>query len=257
MTVIERVPNAAAATRKVGRAVNGPPAERGAAASGRAPSDGGDRDAGAGTATAHAERYEMYGDPKSSRRLKKVVAGVNAQSASIVGITGARPRVGVSVTSRQLAGAFADFGNKALLVDLSGAEVSGSASAALPAARISFKHLIREVRPSLAVVDFVATPGLLLSLTLGELRAALAEAVQQGYTIVVDLPPVMEESGQPTPSIAAAAAACDLVFLVCLSGETKRAELTECVETCGIMGLKISGLILNDWRLPANRLLES
>lgn len=249
MGIVERISNPAAATRMLGRVITKQFSGRDMAWARPAPSQRG----GATAATA-TERSDMsYGDPSSARRLTKIVAAAVAQSANIIGITGAHPGVGVSVTSRQLAGAFANYGAKTLLVDVSRADISSSAPAGAP---LSFMGLMTEVRPFLAVVDLVAAQDS-GALTSDGLRTAFAEATKAGYTIVVDLPPVVQPSGQPTPFIVDGGTACDLVFLVLLSGNTKRSEVTECVDTCKIIGLKLGGVILNDWRLPASSILES
>jgi Mrp family chromosome partitioning ATPase len=193
-----------------------------------------------------------FGDPQSARRLTQVIAAIHSQSAHVVGITGARQGVGVSVTSRQLAGALANFGTKTLLVDISRAdllETDALPSTFAPSAAVLDN--VNEVRPSLSFADLAEA-----QLSTDQLREAFTTATETGHTIVVDLPPVTLRTGQPSPAFMAAGRACDLVFLVCLSGEMRRQELTECIETCRIVDIKLGGLILNDWRLPGNRWLD-
>jgi Mrp family chromosome partitioning ATPase len=235
MTIFERKPNVVATTRVAGksprtlfRVATGP----------------------AGTVADASERVEQVSvDPESARRLTKVIASAQAQSASIIGITGPRTGIGVSVVSRELAGALASFGAKTLLVDVSHATVVEPSTE--PVLETSLALLASEVRPRLSV----AKVGVCLSAD--AFRASLAEAVREGYTVVLDLPPVMQASGQPTPSLLAAGAACDVVFLVSLSGQVTQKELVACIETGRLVGLKLGGMILNDWRMPASGLIES
>lgn len=199
-----------------------------------------------------------FRDPESARRLSGVVAVAREQSAGVIGITGPRPGVGVSVASRQLAEAFSEFGIKTLFVNVSRMEIvdperPGTEPDGPGREEASFLPLAVGVKPTLSVVEFddPSPP----SLTGSELRSALAEAVAMGFTVVLDLPPVLRDSGMPTPAIAALGRACDLTFLVCLSGAMKQKELGTCIETCRIIGLKPDGLILNDWRMPAGGLI--
>jgi hypothetical protein len=84
----------------------------------------------------------------------------------------------------------------------------------------------------------------------------LTHGKREKQMIVVDLPPIMLASGLPNTTVSTLANACDLIFLVCLSGGMRRKDLSECVETCNVIGLKLDGMILNDWKLPAVGLLE-
>ena len=204
----------------------------------------------------HSERNAMsYGDPASARRMTKIVATARAQFAKVIGITGARPGIGVSVASRDLASAFASFGMPTLLVDVSRAS-AGDQPGVEPAAGTLLLEMAAEVRPQLAVVSVGGQAGQ-LSLSQSELRSGIAEAAAQGFTVVLDLPPVLEATGGPTASLVAMSGICDLVFLVSLSGEMNHKELVACVDTGRTIGLKLGGLILNDFRMPASSLIES
>lgn len=196
------------------------------------------------------------GDPASAARLAKVITLADSQSARIIGVTGVRVGVGVSVIARQLAAALGSFGRQTLLADLSRAEFSFSADKGRAEAEVDLLAMATEIAPDVGLVDLANGPEWTLS-SLGALRRCFERATQKGQgVVVVDLPPVMQPDGHPSPAMAGAAAACDMVFLVCLSGRTKRRELTNAVDACNISGTRLGGLILNDWRLPASGLLE-
>lgn len=255
MTIFERIPNPLDATQKLSQILAKPSADADATPIEPGSAHPADREADA--ASQEADSCDMFfGDPTSARRMAKIIAIANTQSAHIIGVTGARPGVGVSVTSRQLAGAISNFGKKTLLVDLSRVEFSNLGSAHAPTSTITLLDYASEIRPGLSVVDGTVVP-LLHEKTLPELHHALDSGMRAGYTIIVDLPPVLQKSGQPVPATAISGAACDLVFLVCLSGTMKRKDLISCVQTCAIMELKVGGLILNDWKLPGSSILES
>ena len=187
--------------------------------------------------------------------MTKIVATVRAQSAKVVGITGPRRGIGVSVASRELARALASFGSPTLLVDLSQVNIVEQIDAE-PAAGAALLAMAAHVFPQLEVVSFGGDAGH-DTISGSSLRAGIREAVSKGYTVVLDLPPVLEASGGPTASLVATGEVCDLVFLVSLSGEVKNKELAACVEASRTIGLKLGGLILNDWRMPVSKLIES
>jgi len=187
------------------------------------------------------------------QRLTRVLAAARAKSAGIIGVTGTRPGVGVSVISHELAVSSTGFGVKTVLVDLSGAVITeGAGTAAATEIWPSLPSMV-EKSPTLFIVrPESAQP---LTMTADRLRAALTEFVRSGSIVVVDLPPILSSVGAISPSIPALAAVCDIVFLVCLAGQTTEKELSACIAASSIVGFKPSGLILNDWQLPASQLI--
>jgi len=205
--------------------------------------------------TRQAPAVDMYfGDAKSARRLTEVIAIADSHSARIIGVAGVMDGVGASTAARQLAGAYASVGRKVLLADASQARTAklGEVPSEIP---IDILSMSREVRPALSLTDLSARPET-PPLSQSTLRSAFEQANRMGYTVIVDLPAVGQATDEP-PAIATSGPACDLVYLVCVSGRTKRRDMTTCVQTCGIIGIRIAGVILNDWQLPANFLLES
>ena len=193
--------------------------------------------------------------PKNFSWLAKIVATADAQSARIIGLTGNRGGVGVTLVSNQLAVGLAAFGRKTLLIDASRVDFGNSEEAISSNPVTTLLDLATAVGENVSFVDLAPVP-FLSGDPAGELRGMFEAATERGYTVVVDLPPVVQPSGQPTPAFAAAGSACELRLLICLSGTMKTSELSSCVETSRIVGAKLGGLILNDWKLPAGRLLQ-
>lgn len=187
------------------------------------------------------------------QRMTKVLAAAQAQTAHIVGVTGTQSGVGVSIVTRELAAAFAGFGKKTLLVDLSHTPLAESTQDAEAVATLPAPESAIWAGAQLFVVKSEALKP--RSMTAVQLRAALSEFVQSGFVVVVDLPPVLATNGSISPSIAALAEVCDQVFLVCLTGKILAKELSACVEACSIVGMKPAGLILNDWQMFASELV--
>lgn len=194
-------------------------------------------------------RERPSGSPSDVQRMTRVLAAARSKSAGIIGVTGTRPGVGVSVISHELAVASAGFGVKTVLVDLSAAVIAEGAAAGLCP---SLPGMV-ERSPSLFIVRSESAPS--QTMTADRLQTALSEFVQSGLVVVVDLPPVLTSAGAISPSIPSLAALCDMVLLVCLAGQTTEKELSACIAASSIVGFKPSGLILNDWRLPANQLI--
>lgn len=194
-------------------------------------------------------RERPSGSPADVQRMTSVLAAARSKSAGIIGVTGTRPGVGVSVISHELAVASAGFGVKTVLVDLSAAVIVEGAAAGLSP---SLPGMV-EKSPSLFVVRSESAPP--QTMMAERLRTALSEFVQSGLVVVIDLPPVLTSKGAISPSIPSLAALCDMVLLVCLAGQTTEKELSACIAASSIVGFKPSGLILNDWQLPASQLI--
>jgi Mrp family chromosome partitioning ATPase len=255
MTLLERTPNPAFASRSLSKFLMRRTADQSAISEQRDVPKAEEAERETQNAFSAKENPTFsFGDHTSARNLMSIIAESDAQAASIIGIVGAHRGAGASVTSRQLAGAFASFDRKAMLVDASRVNFStssASSSATLP----SISDLVEEVRPSISFVD-LANTGIDTPLPPSELSKALKATSRPGQMIIVDLPPIIHKSGLPDTSVSVLGSVCDLVFLVCLTGALRRNELSECVETCKVVGLTLNGLILNDWQLPASGLLN-
>lgn len=196
-----------------------------------------------------------FGDTEDLDRLTRLIALANSQDARIVGITGYETGVGVSWTSRQLAAAYARFGRRTLLVDASGAVDASVERNGFECAVPSLLDHSMSIGPHIEYVD-LADCQPLLDCENG-VRDRLRAAAGEGYAVLVDLPAVYGSGRDTLAPFSERASACDLVFLVCVSGEMTQKELTRCVETCEVAGVKLGGLILNDWKLMGASLLAT
>ena len=189
-----------------------------------------------------------------SRSVTKLLGFAEKSRSRIIGITGQTYNVGTSLLSDDLAHAYVEFGKPTLLVDASRLEIDrGSISED----RDSPFDLLSRARRNNTGLSTIDLAGVADELPSG--RAAFNKmfeaATDKGVTVVVDLPPVGSAPGIGIPTFMVAGAACEIVFLVCLSGVVTKAELGDCVEICKINGVKLGGIIPNDRLLPGSKLL--
>lgn len=183
------------------------------------------------------------------RSLSAVINFADQHAAKIIGITSNQGGSGVTVTAHAIARAYETYGKKALLVKLEPpAEEPEEDQAETDECDVP------EADPSSVSIDVPV-----LRLEPGETRegfaAACGAAAADYDAVIVDLPPVSNADGQPSPELLALGPACDMVFLVMLTGVVTRAELAACLETCRIGRVTIGGLILNDFKMTASGLL--
>jgi Mrp family chromosome partitioning ATPase len=186
-----------------------------------------------------------------SRSVTRLVRHSDQAGARVIGLVGMHPRVGVSTLARRLAWAFAEFGKPTLLVDVS---IPGQFQAVPYLAVTGSKPSTpsERLQPFVKVADTGSGATSLRS----DMRTML-EAVAQGQTVIVDLPSVEDKIGTRRSTQTDAAGACDIAYLVCLSGTAKKTELANSIEVCRINGLKVGGIVANDWKLMGSHLLAS
>lgn len=185
---------------------------------------------------------------QSGLSLTSVLVAAEAQSARIIGITSERAGSGVSLAAEGLAKAYANFGRRTLLLEVEHAPSSPEGAAPTSAV----KNRRASGRTSL---DVASVASLSMETDPHVYRRIYDSAGQDYKVIIVDLPPVAASTTRSPGELLAPVAACDLVFLVGLTGEADRDSVGACVEMCRIGGVKLGGLILNDWKMPASRLL--
>lgn len=179
--------------------------------------------------------------------VTKVLAFAEEQGARIVGITGDRAGVGVSTLSRELAQAYSRHGLRAILVDASHLDQSSDAQAIGETARVSLHDIATPVSPDVSMVDLAPFAGQVPASS-AEMAEWLKAEVSDNVAIVVDLPAVRDDKPSQVGALRTVGSACEIVYLVCLSGVTTEAELSQCIESCKIHRVPIGGLIINDWK---------
>ncbi len=194
------------------------------------------------------------GDDKRSK-LTPVIAIADKQSARIIGVTSCQNDAGVSLVARRLAQTFASFGRRSLLVDASRlAPIQpGTERNELPYSDSVVADPFLD--DQIETLDLAAVSDWPVG-SREECRQALEALARNSCTVVVDLPPIIQPTGKPTLLMQTVGAACDLTFLVCLSGKTERRSLKAAVEAAGIFKMTIGGIILNDWQLPLSQMLD-
>lgn len=187
----------------------------------------------------HAERSDATSIHESFLKIRSLSAVINfadQHTAKIIGITSDQSGSGVTVTAHAITRAYATYGKKALLVKVASAPEEDAGE---------------HPREPDAVPVTRLEPGVTREAFLAACDAAAADY----DALIVDLPPVSQADGQPSPTLLALGPACDVVFLVALTGVVTRAKLAACLETCRIGRITIGGLILNDFRMSASGLL--
>jgi hypothetical protein len=189
-----------------------------------------------------------------TKSLTKAVAFLEDRAARIVGVTGVSEGVGASMVARELARIYSQFDRRILFVSASG--VSLSESVAATAGNVP-DLLVRSTAESYKCYSVdLSGPQLLLPPNSEFFRYTFEHALNHFHTIVVDLAAPGSVAGRPTPEFLAVGPACGSILLICVTGRTKRADLQQCLASCKIAGAKIEGILLDDCRIPASKLVS-
>lgn len=178
---------------------------------------------------------------------------VEDKSALTVGITGTVKGVGVAELSRKLAQVCVNQGKSVLLVDASKQATVEKGSGGVLTATELLGHCRNE--GGLQILDAGAIDGRMPSS--GDAMRHLFRELSNGMTVIVSLPPILATSGATRSWQVDAAAACDIAYLVCLGGVTRKRQLADCMEMSRIFGLKVGGIISNDRNLFGSRQLAA
>lgn len=184
----------------------------------------------------------------------RAIAFAEARSTKILGVTGIIKGVGNSNITTAIAQTYSDYGQQTLLLDANDANIDENTEAP----KTKLLNLTESTAPigkHLRYLDLSRTAFTLPQET-EYFRSIFQIALEYYHTIVIDLPPIVTKSGQPTAANLAIGAACDAVLLVCETGRTTRAQIQQGLASSKISGIKIEGLLLNDYRLPMNGILS-
>jgi Mrp family chromosome partitioning ATPase len=179
-----------------------------------------------------------------------MLAFAEQKSARIIGITGNRPGVGVSLLSRELARAYAANGMPVILVDASGANMEAIKPSEGRNAPFDLLANASREEPGPLVVH-LAAPDLPVPSDKLAIKEAFERAAANDAAVVVDLPAVYSERLQDAQVLSHVGPACQLVFFVCMSGVITKAELGDSVNMCRFNRVPVGGVVINDWKQPA------
>lgn len=193
---------------------------------------------------------------ESSARWMRSVANlihyIDHSRHRIIGIAGTRTGVGVTRLARSLAQAIASRGDSVLLMNVSTSDTPESLEEVPQITPRDFLDLA-ELEGDMRVLDlsdhFFRLPRQAIGLQ------NLLLALPDDTTVIMDLPPVRTDSEFTRPWSMEAAAACQSIYLLCLSGETRKQELSDAVTICRAHKLNVTGIILNDCWLAGSALL--
>lgn len=184
----------------------------------------------------------------------RVIAFAEARSTKILGVTGIVKGVGNSSITTAIAQTFSEYGQRILLIDAINANIEENNDAP--------KSKLLNLTVSATPIDKhlhylgLAQTEFTLPQEAGYFRSIFQIALEYYHAIIVDLPPIVTKSGHPTASNLAIGSACDAVFMVCETGRTTRAQIQQGLASSKISGMKVEGLLLNDYQLPMNRILS-
>jgi Mrp family chromosome partitioning ATPase len=169
----------------------------------------------------------------------------------LAGFTSPRAKSGVSSLCTALASVTAASGLRTLLVDLS--EAPGEAENAVPWLPGSGGALVAIPPGGSSPYDKLTarlTPGNRdLFNNSAQLRRTLMDELAEYAAVIVDLAPLKPRFPGAIDATSAAAA-CGNVYLVCLTGEVTKTEVSDGVARLHSAGVEVLGFILNDAANP-------
>ena len=170
-----------------------------------------------------------------SVQTREIISHVAVTSATKLGLTGLQTGSGVSTLASELAQSYASIGKTVMLVVFDAASVKVfnlpvGGGAWLP-------------RPDLESHFDAGSKGNQPTVSRAQIEAGYAALETHADMVIADLPCV----GVGTTFLAAAGA-CNLVYMVCVTGHVSASELQESVKICKIGAVPVAGIILNDYK---------
>ncbi|MBX2805690.1 MAG: hypothetical protein KTR19_06945 [Hyphomicrobiales bacterium] len=184
----------------------------------------------------------------------RTIAFAEARFAKTVGVSGICDEVGSSSITAAIAQGYSDYGHRTLLIDANSAVV-GDAAEETQSRLLNLTASAAPINKRLHYVD-LSRVGFVLPQKADYFHSIFQTALQFYEVIIADLPTIVTKSGQPSPVNLAAGAACDAVFIVCETGRTTHNEIQQCMASSKVSGMQIEGILLNDYKLPFNKLLS-
>lgn len=189
------------------------------------------------------------------RSIANLLHYIDHSQHRLVGIAGTQTGVGVSRLARSIAQAMSSRGDSVLLLNVSPDGPPEPADAMEDAAEIAPSEFLAlaQREGDMRVLDTRAHVSR-LPRRASDIRNHL-RAFPDDTTVIMDLPPVQAASELTRPWSMEAAAACQAVYLMCLSGETRKRELLDAVTICRAQKLNLAAIILNDRKLAGSAML--
>lgn len=184
----------------------------------------------------------------------RAIAFAESRHAKILGLSGITAGVGGSAIAASIAKTYSDYGQRILLIDANDANISEYAEAPKPKL-LNLTEAATPISRDLHYLDLSRTE-FTLPHQADYFRSVFQIALEYYHVIVVDLPPVVSGTGQPAAPNLVMGPTCDSILMVCETGRTTRAQVQQGLASSNISGMKIDGILLNDCRLPMNRLLS-
>jgi Mrp family chromosome partitioning ATPase len=184
----------------------------------------------------------------------RAIAFAESRGAKILGLSGIAEGVGSSAIAASIAKTYSDYGQRILLIDANDANISEYTEAPKPKL-LNLTQSATLLSRHLHYLDLSRTE-FTLPQQVDYFHSVFQIALEYYHVIVVDLPPVVSASGQPAASNLAIGPTCDSILMVCETGRTTRAQIQQGMASSNISGMKIEGILLNDYRLPMNRFLS-
>lgn len=200
------------------------------------------------------DALQRAGGRPLARPIARLQSFAHDKEARIIGLTSNSGGSGVSMLSRELAQSFANLGRRTVLVDASRLSIEQNALADERGTTFDLLQAARKTNTGVSTIDLAEFEAVVQA---GKraYREMFRKAAASGVTLIVDLAPTTDVTGDISPGFLATGAACDLVFLVCLSGVVSKVELGDAVEACKLNSVPLGGVIVNDWKLPIAGLL--
>lgn len=185
-----------------------------------------------------------------TNEIERLTFATFERGMRVVGVTSPQAKSGVSSVCRRLCEVMAKSGGRTLLVDLSG---STEESTGVAAWRPGTGGAGQSIRTDAAGYDRLVAAfdqeTRYLFNSIDRLRRVFAEDLAHYDAIVLDMPS-LPATGTSRLNGAPAAAACDGVLMVCLSGDVSREQLNAAVDALANVEAKLLGMVLNDMTNP-------
>lgn len=169
------------------------------------------------------------------RSTTKVLALLRDKSAAIVGVTSDSNGTGVSTFAAALAEAYVSISGRVLLLDASRlprrVATAGRESGDLLDG-LDITSSLRRV-DGVSMLDLGTVPGL-VGANDDTIRKVVASIAGKFDMVIVDLPPAARGTDGLVAGGFAAATACDVVLMLCVTGKPTNLQLEELLQLCSI-----------------------